>query len=72
MSIRDLPEELQSYILGWCMNEKKCPLENACNELVTRDCAIVRFLSDLSEDRQSLVHLLKEKGQSSWTWLDSC
>ena len=72
MSIKNLPTELQSYILGWCMNEKKCPLDSVCNDLVTRDCAIVQFLNDLDMDGQSLTHMLKEKSQSSWIWLNSC
>ncbi len=55
MDIRNLPEEVQSYILQWCMKEEKCPLIGICNELVTKNCAIVRFLSDLNQEADFLT-----------------
>ena len=61
MSIRDLPEKLQSYILEWCLEDKSCPLDSVCNELVTKNCAIVRFLNDLNEEKHQT-----ETGKTMW------
>jgi len=51
------------------MKEKRCPLDSVCTDLVTRDCAIVRFLNDLNKDEYYLTQLLKEKNAPSWSWL---
>ena len=55
MTIRDFPKDIQSYILQWCLKEEKCPLVNVCAELVTGNCAIVRFLNDLNEEADILT-----------------
>ncbi len=68
MSIKNLSKELQSYVLSWCMKEKRCPLDSVCTDLVTKDCAIVRFLNDLNKDEHYLTQLLKETNAPSWSW----
>lgn len=49
MSIRNLPKEVQSYILKWCLKDEKCPLRDVCNESATQNCAVVQFLNNLGE-----------------------